>query len=137
MSALNLNYYQDVEQVKRFDILISDIHAHNDPYKTIESSVGLTLQEVWDWLCDGGEWAFIVTAHNDAAKVFMRGETLASMRAASEGRVLMSLCTATEEEAAELVEKTRLRILEQHINSSCAGKPPGLIRYDSPDQIFD
>jgi len=114
MPDLNLNYYQNVERIKLFDILIADVHSRNDPYTTIDRTRGLTLQEVWDWLCTGGDWAFIVTAHNDATKVFMRGETLASLRAASEGRILMSLCTATEEEAEALARQTHKRIMEQH-----------------------
>lgn len=121
MSDRHLLYYQDVEQITRFDILISDPHKHGDCYTTIESSVGLTLQEVWDWLSNGGEWSFIVTAHNDANNVFLRGTTsYKSMRAAVDGRILMSLCTATEEEAEELAQRTHQRVMQQYINLSCA-----------------
>lgn len=130
MSDRHLMYYQDVEQIKRFDILISDPHKSGDPYTAIEGSVGLTLQEVWDWLSNCGEWSFIVTAHNDANNVFLRGTTsYKSMRAAAEGRILMSLCVATEAEAEELAQKTHQRVMQQQVNV--------LVRYDSPEQIFD
>lgn len=114
MAERQLLYYRPVEQVTRFDILISDPHKRNDPYTTIDSSANLTLQEVWEWLCDGGEWSFRVTAHNNPDKVFMSGlTTYESMRSAVDGEALVSLCTATEEEADELAQKVHDRVLKE------------------------
>lgn len=114
MPDRQLLYYSPVEQINRFDVLISDPHKHGDPYTTIEGSVKLTLQEVWDWLCDCGEWSFMITAHGDSNNVFMRGETnYKSMKSASEGRTLVSLCTVTKEESEELAEKVHARVLKE------------------------
>jgi hypothetical protein len=109
----NLLYYEPVTKIDRFDILISDVHAGDD-YTTIPSTTNLSLQEVWDWLCDGGDWGFRVTAHNMPDQVFMSGLLrYGSLRAAADGEVLVHLCEATDEEAAELKEKTRNRLFAE------------------------
>ena len=114
MPDRQLLYYRPVEQVTRFDILISDPHKRNDPYTTIDGSASLTLQEVWEWLCDCGEWSFRVTAHNDPDNVFMSGlTTYKSLRAAVDGQALCNLCTATEEEADELAKEVHDRVLKE------------------------
>lgn len=109
----DLLYYEPVTKIDRFDILISDVHAGDD-YKTISSTTNLSLQQVWDWLCDGGDWSFRVTAHNQPDHVFMSGLVrYESLRAAAAGEVLVHLCSATDEEAAELKEKAHNRIMKE------------------------
>jgi hypothetical protein len=105
----NLLYYEPVTKIDRFDILISDVHAGDD-YTTIPSTTNLSLQEVWDWLCHGGDWSFKVIEHDQADHVFMSGLVgHESLRAAADGELLVHLCDATDEEAAELKEKAHNR----------------------------
>ena len=56
----------------RFDILIRDIYCDSD-YGSVDSTENLTLQEVLDWLCHGGDWGFLVVAHGDPTQLFMSG----------------------------------------------------------------
>lgn len=105
--------YRAVEQVTRFDILISDPHA-GDGFAPIEETENLTLQEVWDWLSLGGEWAFRVTAHGNPEKIFMRGlVSYESMRDAVAGKALMVVCNATDAELTEFEQKVCDRIKTQ------------------------
>ncbi len=113
MVEQQLLFYMPVEKINRFDILISDPHAGDD-YSTIDGTVNLTMQEVWDWLSTGGEWSFRVTAHGNPDKVFIRGLLgFESMRAAVAGEALMHLCAANEDEIAELEKKVRARVLNE------------------------
>jgi hypothetical protein len=106
----NLLYYEPVTKIDRFDILISDVHAGDD-YTTIPSTTNLSLQQVWDWLCHGGDWSFKVIEHGQPDHVFMSGLVgHESLRAAADGELLVHLCAATDEEAKELKEKAHNRV---------------------------
>lgn len=121
MSERQLLFYAPVEKIDRFDIWVSDPHA-GDHYSTLDSTVNLTMQEVWDWLSTGGEWSFRVTAHGNPDKIFIRGLLgFEGMRDAVAGESLMHLCTATEEEIDELEKKVRARVLGEMV-SRCTNK---------------
>jgi hypothetical protein len=106
----DLFYYRPVEKVTRFDILISDPYQGGE-HHTIDGTENLSLQEVWEWLCTGGDWSFIVTAHNNPEQVFMRGSTYDDncFRHAVDGEALMRLCTATKEESEEFRSDVKKR----------------------------
>ena len=119
MAERQLLFYKPVEKINRFDIWISDPHA-GDSYHTLDCTVNLTMQEVWDWLSGGGEWSFRVTAHSNPNKIFIRGLLgFESMRDAVAGEELIHLCTANEEELAALEQKVRERALGE-IAAQCA-----------------
>lgn len=87
-----LLYYEPIEKVDRFDVLISDPYCNGDEYRAIEGSSNLTMHQVWEWLSEGGDWAFRVTAAGNPDRLFMNGCTYDfGMRQASEGRVLQRL----------------------------------------------
>lgn len=113
---IQLMYYEKCEQIKLFDILVSDPHA-GDAFTTLASTENLTLQEVWEWLCEGGDWSFKVIAHGRPDKVFMSGLIhFNALKHAAAGEAPIHLCFATEEEANELKEKTYARLRkEMHI----------------------
>ena len=121
MIERQLLFYAPVEQVNRFDIWLSDPHA-GDEYTTIEDTVNLTMQEVLDWLSEGGEWSFRVAAHGNPAKIFIRGLLgFEGMRDAVAGESLMHLCTANDDEIAELEKKVRARVLNE-LKPACTRK---------------
>lgn len=114
---IELLYYEKCEQINRFDILVSDPYT-NDDFHIIEGSYYLTLQEVWEWLCEGGDWNFKVMAakadgHSD--KCFLSGKTYHDnrLRDAVDGRTLLHLCFANEDEAAEVEAKAKARIKKE------------------------
>jgi hypothetical protein len=113
---IQLVYFEQCEQIRRFDILVSDPHAGCER-RALPSTTNLTLQEVWEWLCEGGEWSYKVTAHGQPDKVFMSGLTyINALKHAYEGSSAVHLCFATEEEAEEFKEKTFSRLRkEMHI----------------------
>jgi len=113
---IQLMYFEKCEQIKRFDILVSDPHA-GDAFTTLPSTECLTLQEVWEWLCAGGDWSYKVIAHGRPDKVFMSGLIYVNaLRHAYEGEEPIHLCFATEEEADEVKEKAFSRLRkEMHI----------------------
>lgn len=105
--------YAPVKKTDRFDILISDVHQGGEKI-AIDGTTNLTLQEVWEWLCHGGDWAFTITAHGNPDKIFMDGVlNYLSMRAAVDGRMLCYLCEATDAEISELQEKVHKRVLAE------------------------
>jgi hypothetical protein len=108
---MQLLFQDPCEKITRFDIHIIDIYCHGDTFTTIECSENLSLQEVWEWLCHGGDWKFKVTAHGQPDKVFMDGYLYHdnSFRAAVDGHNLAVLCEATEDEAYDLKEKVHQR----------------------------
>lgn len=99
------------ERITRFDIHIIDIYCHGDTFTTIEGSENLSLQEVWEWLCEGGDWKFKVTAHGQPDKVFLSGYTYDDhcLRHAVDGYALAMLCDATDDEAYELKARVHER----------------------------
>lgn len=107
-----ITYEEDVKKIPLFDILISDIHA-GDEYSTIDCSIGLTYHEVWEWISEGGDWAFRVVEHKNPDNVFMTGNTYQSMNSARKGVAQVVLGHVTEEEIDELSfdfkEKARKR----------------------------
>ena len=108
-----LLFYDPIEKIDRFDILISDPHQGGEE-TTITGTTNLSLQEVWDWLSRGGDWSFTVTAHNCPEKIFISGLLrYQSIRAAVDGQVLCSLCSATEDDIGDLVEKAHKRVLSE------------------------
>jgi hypothetical protein len=97
-----LLYYEPIEKVDRFDVLIRDLHCDHDRLETIEGSAGLTIHQVWEWLSEGGDWAFQVTAAGNPDRVFMSGYTYDyGMRHASEGRVLQRVSYGADSHVAE------------------------------------
>jgi hypothetical protein len=108
---IQLMYFEKCEQIKHFDILVSDPHA-GDEFTKLSDTTYLTLQEVWAWLCEGGDWSFKVIAHAQPDKVFMRGSLYHDnvLRHAAAGEMPVHLCFATEEEANEIKEKAHARI---------------------------
>lgn len=94
-------YIEKTKKISLFDILVSDIHAGDD-YTTIDSSVGLTYHEVWEWISEGGDWAFKVTEHKNHDNIFMVGSTYQSMNSARKGENEIHLTSASEEEIEEL-----------------------------------
>lgn len=108
---MQLLFQDPCEKITRFDIRIIDPYCHGDTFTTIEGSENLALQEVWEWLCQGGDWKFEVTAHGDHTKVFLSGYTYHDhcLRAAVDGHNLAVLCEATEDEAYDLKERAYQR----------------------------
>ena len=109
-----LIYYEKCEKIEGFDILLSDPYA-GDALETIDSTVNLNLQQVWEFLCEGGDWNFKVTAHGRLDKVFMSGSIYHDnvLRHATDGQVDWHLCFATPAEMEELREKTRTRLRKE------------------------
>lgn len=107
-----VTYEESVKKISLFDILVSDIHAGDD-YSTIDSSVGLTYHEVWEWISEGGDWAFRVVEHKNHENVFMVGSTYQDMNSARKGFNQVVLGHVPEEEINdlhnELNEKSRKR----------------------------
>jgi hypothetical protein len=111
---IQLFYYEPCEKVPGFDILVSDPYA-GGAFTTLSTTVNLNLQQVWEFLCEGGDWSFKVTAHAQPDKIFMRGSIYHDnmLRSAADGKTQYSLCFATPDEAADITEKTRARIRKE------------------------
>jgi hypothetical protein len=109
-----LVYFEKCEKVTGFDILLSDPYAGGG-FKANSTSVNLSLQQVWEFLCEGGDWSFKVTPHNQPDKVFMSGSIYHDnvLRHAADGERSWHLCFATSEEMAELREKAHARIRKE------------------------
>jgi hypothetical protein len=112
---MQLLFKYPCEKITRFDIRIIDPYCHGDTFTTIEGSENLALQEVWEWLCQGGDWKFEVTAHGDPTKVFLSGYTYHDhcLRAAVDGHNLAVLCTATDDEAYALKKQVYKRVKKE------------------------
>ena len=111
---MQLFYYEPCEKVTGFDILVSDPYA-GDEFKTLNMTTNLNLQQVWEFLCEGGDWSYKVTAHARPDKVFMVGSIYHDniFRNAADGQAQYHLCFATEDEAHEMKEKTYERLRKE------------------------
>jgi hypothetical protein len=111
---IQLFYHEPYEKVTGFDILVSDPYAGGE-FTTLCTTVNLNLQQVWEFLCEGGDWSFKVTAHNQPEKIFMRGSLYHDnmLRSAADGRTSYHLCFANSEEMAELKEKVHKRLRKE------------------------
>ena len=64
----------DANKTDRFDVLISNPLKRNDPYEVLFGLThNLTLQKVWEFLSNSGEWNFKFVAHGNHDVVFMTG----------------------------------------------------------------
>ena len=108
---IQLWYHEPREKITGFDILLSDPYAGGG-FRAIDMTVNLSLQQVWEFLCEGGDWNYKVTAHGQPDKVFMSGAIYHDhvLRHAVDGEAPVHLCFATEEEANEIKEKAHARI---------------------------
>lgn len=106
-----LVYFKKCEQIKKFDILVADRHNRNDSFTRLDCSTGLTLQEVWNWLCEGGDWAYRITAHDQPDRVFLSGVTYFEncLKHANEGEELIHLCFANDDEVTDFKNKVKAR----------------------------
>lgn len=109
-----LVYFEKCEKVTGFDILLSDPYAGGG-FKTNSTTVNLSLQQVWEFLCEGGDWSFKVTPHGQPDKVFMSGSIYHDnvLRHAADGERDWHLCFANSEEMAELKEKVHKRLRKE------------------------
>ncbi len=76
--TMELNY--TTRKIDRFDILLSDPYSDNgsdECYMVMYSNV--TMQYVWQWLSDSGDWSFKITEHDNRYNVFIYGDTMQSM----------------------------------------------------------
>jgi hypothetical protein len=111
---IQLFYTEPCEKVTGFDILLSDPYAGGG-FKTLDMTVNLSLQQVWEFLCEGGDWSFKVTPHNQPDKVFMSGSIYHDhvLRHSADGKQDWHLCFANSEEMAELKEKVHKRLRKE------------------------
>ena len=111
---IQLFYHEPCEKVTGFDILVSDPYAGGE-FTTLCTTVNLNLQQVWEFLCEGGDWSFKVTAHAQPEKIFMRGSLYHDnmLRSAADGRTSYHLCFANSEEMGELKEKVHKRLRKE------------------------
>jgi hypothetical protein len=107
---IQLFYFEKCEKVSGFDILVSDPYAGGD-FATLCTTVNLNLQQVWEFLCEGGDWSFKVTAHAQPDRIFMRGSLYHDnvFRHSADGERDWHLCHANPDEVAELRDKVRAR----------------------------
>jgi len=45
----------------------------------------VTMQDVWEWMSNSGDWSFKITEHDNRDNVFIFGDTIASMCEAVNG----------------------------------------------------
>jgi hypothetical protein len=111
---IQLVYYEPCEKITGFDILLSDPYAGGG-FKTIDMTVNLNLQQVWEFLCEGGDWSFVVTPHGRPNEVFMRGAIYHDhiFRHSVDGQRDYHLCYANSEEMGELKEKVHKRLRKE------------------------
>ena len=67
-------------KIDRFDILLSDPYSDDgsdECYMVMHSDV--TMQYVWQWMSNSGDWSFKITEHGNKANVFIAGDTIESM----------------------------------------------------------
>ena len=67
-------------KIDRFDILLSDPYSDDgsdECYMVMHSDV--TMQYVWQWMSNSGDWSFKITEHGNKANVFIAGDTSESM----------------------------------------------------------
>ena len=105
-----LMVHDPVARVTRFDILISDPYPVDDPFTTIEGTVALSMEEVWAWLSEAGDWSFQVVAHGDHDHLFIAGRTYdvgGGMKAAVEGQQLIIVGSVDEADINDLSRKLR------------------------------
>lgn len=109
-------YNNKINKIKLFDILIDDIHSMSDESDahTIDSTVGLTYHEVWEWISTGGDWYFKVTEHNNPENVFLTGTSYENMDNARKGEEELVLGEATESEISDIKKILSMKRREEY-----------------------
>jgi len=92
------------KKIEYFDILTRDIHQHGEDYSASEGNIKLNINEVFDFISQGGDWNWKVVEHNNVENVFMSGSSYKSMQDAAKGEEHLSLGWLEEHEIEELHE---------------------------------
>jgi len=112
MSEQQIVLIKPCKQIKFFDILTRDIHSRGDEYSATESTTKLNIQEVFNFISEGGDWNWKVVEHNNAENVFMSGSSYQNVQSAVKGEEELSLGFLEEEEVEEIHKliKQKMRV---------------------------
>ena len=69
-----------MRKIDRFDILLSDPYSDDGSDECyMAMHINVTMQDVWEWMSNSGDWSFKITEHGNRANVFIAGDTIESM----------------------------------------------------------